>query len=350
MTEKNMQILDLIEQEKTLNEISSEVRLSNKQIHIRLSNLKVHGYNFERKFYYNGEVVYKLIKDLNVKQEVGTTIITRHSDTTFRAILLSDLHLGSIQDNIPALNAIYNYCAKEGINIILNAGDFIDGTIGGIKRTFDIEEMIKYSLKNHPFDKNILNFVCLGNHDISPLEDYGLNFYTSVINKRPDIIPLGFGKCVINIKNDQIVLKHPAGQNLDLSDGNERNKLILKGHKHFTKIVADAHHNKILYLPSLSNINLVSDAAFPSAFYVELNLKNGYINHILLNQLLVTDTKVLKLNELDYAIGDRSLLNQSNNQILNEEERTFDTEILSDKVKTLGSQIEKFNKKYGRIK
>ena len=39
MTEKNSEILKLIEQEKTLNEISNEVKLSNKQIHIRLSNL-----------------------------------------------------------------------------------------------------------------------------------------------------------------------------------------------------------------------------------------------------------------------------------------------------------------------
>ena len=347
MTEKNQQILDLIEQEKTLNEISAEVKLSNKQIHNRITGLKIHGYNFDRKFYYDGEIVYKLIKNMKKYDEVGTTIITSHNNTTFRAVLISDLHLGSIEDNVPALNAIYNYCVKHGINIILNAGDFIDGTYGGMKRTFDIEEMIKYSLKNHPFDKNILNFVCMGNHDCSTLEDYGLNFLEVVSNRRPDIIPVGYGYGIINIKNDQLILNHRI-DNIPFQK-DEKNKLIIKGHTHFTKIYGDGNHNRILYLPSLSDIDLVKGSAFPCAFYMELIMKNGYVNRIILNQLLVTNNNVLKLNELDYPIGDKTLINQTN-KIKNEEERKFCEENSTDKIKTLNSQVEKFNQKYGRIK
>ena len=58
MTEINQRLLKLITEDKTLNEISNELNLSNKQIMNRLRTIENNGYNLNRNYYY------KKVKDL----------------------------------------------------------------------------------------------------------------------------------------------------------------------------------------------------------------------------------------------------------------------------------------------
>lgn len=314
MTETNKRLLELVLQEKTLNEISNEMKLSQKQIYSRLVSLRRSGYNFKRNFYYDGEQSFKLIKGIvNNHDNNETTILTTKEDNHFKALLISDLHFGSVLEKVDALNKIYDYCIKEGINIILNAGDFIDGTFGGIKKTYDIELQIKEALKNHPYDKNILNFICLGNHDVSSKIDYGIDFSDVLSNKRPDLIPIGYGNGIINVKNDQIILKHQVGYGVQ--DIITKNKLVLRGHSHETRI-SENGSNINVYLPSLSGVVMKEDLIYPCAFKMELAFNHGCFSYGIFNQLLV-DSKVFILNELKYELsrGKSIMLNEP---ILNE--------------------------------
>ena len=126
MTEINQRLLKLITEDKTLNEISNELNLSNKQIMNRLRTIENNGYNLNRD-YYNGDIRYSLITNFYKKDE--PTIITRPNDKIFKVIFISDLHFGTTKESIEAINAIYNYCIKENIHIIINTGDIVHGKL-----------------------------------------------------------------------------------------------------------------------------------------------------------------------------------------------------------------------------
>ena len=336
MTETNQKILDLIlDEHKTLEVLSKEVNLSQRQIYTRLASLKNNGYNFNRKFYYNGSQSFKVERQIVLPPaKEGLTINIDDDDKVFNAVVISDLHLGSVFENIDALHKVYNYCSKEGINIILNGGDLIDGTFGNIKKTYNVHEQIKTAIKNHPYDKNILNFICLGNHDASAKTDYGIDFKEYLLNRRPDLIPVDYGNAIFNLKNDQIIVEHPVGygiKNINVQTG-----LVLKGHSHITRVVDNAN-SIFMQLSSLSGIAMRPDLAFPCALKMQLIFTNGYITTGIFNQLLIQSNNVLVLNELLYDLG------RGKKRPVNSE---YDES--KDKVLTKKSQIDKFNNKYGK--
>jgi len=202
MSETNQKILDMILKNASCNEIASATGLSNKQLFHRLNMLKIKGYNFSRKYYYDGEITYKLNKGFQKEKEIS--LLTSSKDTKFKAVFLSDLHICNEKERLDVFYNVYDFCIKEGINIIINAGDLIDGLLGVNNKKFNtIEEQIEYALKIHPYDKNILNFICLGNHEYDALENSGQNIESVLLNRRHDIVPLGYGIGTLNIKNDK---------------------------------------------------------------------------------------------------------------------------------------------------
>jgi hypothetical protein len=60
MTEINQQLLQMIQENKTINEISKQLCLTHKQIYRRITILETLGYGFNRKYYYSGDIVYQL--------------------------------------------------------------------------------------------------------------------------------------------------------------------------------------------------------------------------------------------------------------------------------------------------
>lgn len=350
MTETNLYLLELLKQEKTLNEICSIMNLSYKQVRERLLTLRKWGVNLKKTFYYDGEISYHVSHSLEETLEPETAIITSPKDTSFKALIISDLHLGSVNDRIDALDKIYNYAIKEDIHIILNAGDFIDGTFGGEKKQENIVEQIKYALDMHPYDKNILNFICLGNHDASSKTKFGLDMQDILKNNRPDLIPIGTARGVINVKNDKIIMRHSVPTiNIPV----DNNALVINGHRHETRLLycCGTHH---IFVPSLSDVQTKPDQLL-GAFKMELQMKNGYFIKGAFNQLLI-DSKIYVLNEIVYDLGAGKPYNIPGTTIMYEKERQQESNIAPDvdvnncsdeeeKVKSL-TQIDKFNARY----
>ena len=301
MTEKNKQIIEMVEKECSLNEISSEVGLSNKQVHSRIISLNRIGMNFERQFFYNGDVTYKLVKKLKkaeVKNDVN--IYTSHDDIEFRAVVISDLHFGSEKQRLDAIAEIYNYCINNKIHIILNAGDLIDGTYGYTKTDYDdVGKQIEFMFKKHPFDKNILNFILLGNHDFSSLKNLGIDMNDFLNNRRPDLISIGYGRGVINVKNEQIVLKHYVP---NFKHGmNDSGKLIFLGHNHDAPKLksTDAYYYSTGSLSDFSGKGKVP----PTAVDISLTFCNGYFKDAVYKQLYYVDKKLIKFFEIQQYVG-----------------------------------------------
>lgn len=283
MTEINNKLLELINQNKSINEISTTIHLSHKQIYSRLKNLRMHGFEFVRKYFYDGNIKYKQIFNPNEKDE-NIALITKNSDQNVTIMLISDIHLGSKYERLDLLDKIYNYCIKRNIHIIINAGDLIDGvTIGNEKKLASFEDQINYLIKKYPFDKNIINFVCLGNHDIDSLQNYGQDLSASLYNFRHDLVPLGYGFGTINIKNEQIFVRHLI-QGLKVEKA-PSGSLVLHGHSH--KATTTLNQNCLIHIPTLSDLAIEENVSSPGAMVMTLSFDRGYYKTIYIEQLIV---------------------------------------------------------------
>jgi len=347
MGKTNDEILELIQKNASANEISKITGLSNKQLFHRLNMLKIKGYDFSRKYYSDGEIVYHLNKGFEKEKDI--CLITKPKDNELKLVLISDLHTSNEKERIDLLNEVYEFCVKNDINIIINAGDVIDGLLGSQAKKYNtIEEQIEYLIKTHPFDKNILNFVCLGNHDYDALEKTGQNLETSLFNRRHDIISIGYGTGIINIKNDKLVVRHPNTpitpkyKNIDLNE----NTFIISGHSHHAKQIYCG--NLLNYkLPSLSDLK-TDNYSFPGFVKATINFNLGIFDNVLIEQYIFLD-KMYKVNEsFNQLYGskktDVNAIKYEENRIPYKEEEIIEQPIVRTRKGT--SQIDKFNKRY----
>lgn len=360
----NETILKLINKNASVNEICSITGLTQKQLFYRMNMLKIKGYDFEKKFYYNGDIVYSIINSLKEENKNEKTIITSPKDTEFRAVLISDLHLGNIKDRPDLLYEVYNFCVKEGINIIINAGDLIDGAVGcgnnHNKKISDVNHQLEYLLKNYPYDKNVLNFICLGNHDYSCLSSTGIDLEKILDNKRHDLISLGYGFGRLNVKNEQIIVTHPSTANVKMEPTNCN--LILTGHSHKSKNIY-ANANTHIYIPSLSEVDVFDTnglhAEFPGMLKVTFPYKNGYFYVGKFEHFLFINNKMYKVSESQENLisgkkyQNAFVNNEENRKSLSMDElekiaKKDDVKKLERKITSDMSQIEKFKARYGK--
>ena len=320
MIDTNKKILDLVSRGATANEISNETNLSNRQLFYRMSLLELKGYNFKKKYYYNGEIVYGLNKTI---EPVDTNILyTRHSDTSLKFLLLSDLHLSSEYEKIKYLNDVYDFCKKEKINIILNCGDIIDGSIGFGKRKFEkFEDQINYAIKIIPFDKYITTYALLGNHDFDSLKKSGQDLSNALKSRRHDIVPIGYGMGSVLVKNDEIILKHPQTPMSNIYQ-DLKNKLVLYGHTHKVLSTSDVGNNLVnYYVASLSDIHPAGCYdTLPGFSKVTLETKGGYFNKGIFENFIFLDG-IYKAGEVIYLLGEGK--NLSSKSVKYEDNVTF---------------------------
>ena len=292
-----LEILELIKKGSTIEQIQQTLSLSHKKIYYYIDLLEKNGLLINRKYYYNGDLKYQLAHDF---QEDRASLITRHSDTDLKFLLLSDLHLASSEENLSLLNEVYNFCIKEDIHVILNAGDFIDGFVGTIPKLFDNGyEQIEYAIKKHPYDSSIINFLVLGNHDYSTIKIDGVALDKMLKRKRHDIKVVGYGEGKLLIKNDFLVIKHPL-KNGKTNDCNYNNALILKGHSHRMKMIMD-DNNCILYVPTISNI--LSENTFPGIIVMNLKTLNGYFQEGIFECFNYINNQFYRTSEIKVHLG-----------------------------------------------
>ena len=118
MNDTTMKLLNLINEGKTVNEISEILKLSNKAIFCRLNMLRNAGYNFKRLYYSDGNIVYSNGADMAWYNERsnGTNLITKGNEID--AIVISDIHFGSdyeiekIIDGFVLLNLQYIFISS----------------------------------------------------------------------------------------------------------------------------------------------------------------------------------------------------------------------------------------------
>lgn len=321
MLDNSVKLVDLISSGYTLNEIEKILNISRCELYKIINYLNNNGFKLDRKYYYDGEIIYNNIQDEDINKRNSVNIITDTNSDTFRAILISDLHIGSTFECIDAWYKIYNYCVINGINIIINGGDFIDGINIGRRESKKHDnplDQIDYAIKNYPYDKNILNFLVLGNHDIDSLIYYGIDFSKYLYEYRHDIVPLGYGNGEIYIKNDKILLSHPLCIGVDHNHKLSSNFLLLKGHKHSFRNIIGVNGSCSMNLPSLSTLFLTENNILPGAIDITIKFRGGYFDIISYKHLLVDNT-IHVVNSIQLNIG-HSKSRKFDGSIRNEED------------------------------
>ena len=230
----NEKIIELISQNKNMKEISKTLDISEKQLYIRIKQLINNGYNLEPSYSYDSGIYYALKKEVKGIDRNRVSIKMPNDKNNFRCIVIADLHTGSAASEIKLVNTVYNYAAKNNIKIILGCGDFLEGDYtSDAKKIKEVYSQVEYFIKKYPYDKNIKNFVILGNHDHYSLTHYGFDVASALKNSRYDIIPIGYGQGNVNIKNDSIILFHKLKDGFKPIINGE--KIVLSGHSHMMK-------------------------------------------------------------------------------------------------------------------
>lgn len=318
LTKIQSQLLELLKKESTLDALQSKLKLSRKQTYNRIQTIENKGFNVERKDFANGitqfGVSQNLTKDLNTK-----VLYTLPDTNNLRVMVISDTHLGNSLQRLDVLDALYDYCAKEDIHIILNCGDFLEGiNKTSIGKTIDhnLEDQLASALKDFPYDKQIINFLVLGNHDNSYLEKLGIDLRKVIANERHDILPIAYQKANIKIKNDNVVLIHP--------NNNERcflDKITFRGHSHQSKQINISNEDSLyVYVPTCSDIFHNGNFEIPSVLDVTFDFaKSGLIKDVSINTLVYTN-KFIKVNETIRVFSSNKVFNNNINKINYEEE------------------------------
>lgn len=279
-----LEILEEIKSGKSLNEMALKRGVSSRMFYRKIKLLKDYGYKLYPVVRDDGQLYFGINTD-GVKEKTNTINVKLMKNEIFRAMLISDLHVGNTLQNMRYLDIVYDYCTNNDIHIIINAGDLIDGLFTrGKQNITDIDKQMEYLVKHHPYDSEILNLVCLGNHDYDTYLNMGRDISVMLKNYRYDLIPFGYGFGIINVGNDQIIVKHPICHN-----GFEHpiNKLIICGHKHKAAFTT-RKDDFIVNVPTLSDLCFDIDQKFPGAIEMRLDFgDNGYIECGLFKQMII---------------------------------------------------------------
>jgi len=355
MKSETQLLIELIKQNKSLNEISAITGLSNKQIFKRLSMIKNSGYIFDRSYYLNGDIRYSLHNPFINNKDKIIYVKTPKDIDKIRVILTSDTHLGHIQDSLVCIDSMIEYCINNNIHIVFNLGDLFEGLYPNRQKYAKFttaEEQISYALKNYPYDKNILNFTLLGNHDSTFYTENGIDIKSIIQERRHDIIPVDYGYGSVNIGGVEFRLIHPLQDECEkrISNKDMNDSIILKGHSHKYKVNYD-NRKLIINVPSLSEIKFGNQKPLPSMIDMELTLNNPTVSVEYLQQFIFINNKPIRVNEINYHIPikiinphyEEEIVKQTTDETKANKEVNF---YKNDQYKGM-SQIEKFESRYG---
>lgn len=295
MTEINKIIVDLIRGNKSISEICNILNISEKQLYIRIKQIINYGYNLEPSYSYNSDIYYDLKTNHNIQTKNNIDIKLSKKDNLFRCLVVSDMHIGSIDSDMKLMSIVYNYAAKNGINIILNCGDIVEGDYTSSEKNIKkLDSQIEYFIKKHPYDKSIKNFVIFGNHDYHSLHVDGFDISKSIHNSRYDIVPIGYGQGNVNVKNDSIILFHK------LRDGFkpiiDKEKIVLSGHSHMMKTkLRDIFWLGIPTLSYKSNDKTID--VIPGFIDLNIDIENNRFEYVEAKHLII-NPNIVQVSEV----------------------------------------------------
>lgn len=137
-----------------------------------------------------------------------------------KLIFISDLHVNprDYQENLfDRMGAIYNYASDNGIDTIINLGDFFDtegDSLGNATSPVDIFDKIcylsDYLEKGGVFDPEFNNLLLGGNHDVTLLNK-GVDPLAIMEERLPGVTSIGYNNAKLKVGGSNIIGLHHLG-------------------------------------------------------------------------------------------------------------------------------------------
>lgn len=295
MKEKIKQVLELYEEGLSLSEIHEKTGLSISEFNKVLKAIKDAGYNTSKSYHSDGKIIIKRNKTLDFK--TSNTIRINVKDRILRAVFISDPHIGSEFDRPDLIRQVVDYAKTHDIHVLFNGGDMIENVYSDSPRKLScqtVESQVKKAIRIHPYNPDITYYNLYGNHDYKSIIEQGFDIARYIEERRFDMVSLGYGKCIINLKDDMIVLVHDLKKNNKNIIPNNAS-LVFRGHSHKSK----NRENKIIYIPSLSDSDTACYEFKPLVGFLDV-------------EFIFFDKKIAKVNikQLAFVNGEIRLANE----------------------------------------
>lgn len=352
------QVLDLIKMRKTSSMICKELGISSIDLFQIIKLLEDKGFRFTKVYFSDGNIKYLACEgegDIQNPTSKSVKLLTNFEENDMDFLVISDIHAGNACENFEMVRRTFEYCKKNNIHIIFNTGDFIDGTFGKHRKSIkDCEKQIEHFIENYPSDSHILTFGVGGGHDFSTEKDLGIDFLKMLKMYRHDIVVPSYEHVYVKIKNDTIDLHHTLDGTYPLTTGGDY-AMSLNGHMHqYINNGINRNNQLCIAVPSLSDLS--NDV--PSVLHMSLHFTHGYIDKITTKQIyfgnrdmvLREDTACISpFNDWVHVRNTDSYTRDDSFDETVSKEETAEEYVETSKPKTrVLSQIDKFNRRYGK--
>ena len=287
MSEISKKVIYLLFKHNSIKQIAKELNISEKDVYVSIKEIISLGKQIVPEYFYDSEIRYRKGKIEDKKIQ----ILLNKNDKTFRCLVVSDLHIGNKNADINLMNYVYEYATKNSINNILNCGDLIEGTYtSGTKSIKNVEEQLQTIIEKHPYDKNINVFGILGNHDFHYYYYDNIDIANLLHNERYDINFIGYGKGLIKIAKENILLSHKIGKK-NMPNITEPYRIQLIGHGHEMK--TKAYDKYKLCIPTLSNVSTNNQiTSIPGFIDLKIELEKNHFEFIESKHIIVLNKPI----------------------------------------------------------
>jgi predicted phosphodiesterase len=166
----------------------------------------------------------------------------------YRFGFVTDTQLGSKYEKLDLLNAAYKVFRNEGIQVVLHAGDLLDGEKMYRGQEYELhthgfKNQVAYAVQHYPKFKGMVTYFILGNHDLSFYKRAGAEVGEAIAEKRKDMIYLGQEEADVSLNDIKIRLVHPSSgtayaisykiqKYIESLSGGQKPHIMLFGHYH----------------------------------------------------------------------------------------------------------------------
>lgn len=200
----------------------------------------------------------------------GKIVVEKSNGCVFRFGLAGDKHFGSLYHHTKALAGFYDYAKEQGVEVIYDTGDILDGHKVYRGQEFELRDLgldaqVERVRLDHPNNGIITKFIT-GNHDGSFKSEAGVVAGRTIQSARPDMHFLGEDQARVEYQTPNgkfsIMLLHPGGgSSYALS---YRPQKIVESLEGGTKpdLLAVGHYHKADMMPSYRNVCAVQTGTF----------------------------------------------------------------------------------------
>lgn len=262
------EVLFYITQNKSIAEICRILDINQEELLKILKIIKRHNYELG---------AYQFADDLILDVDNTALMVSiDHNDENHIVLgVISDTHIGNINDSVPAIHAAYEEFLKRGIKTVIHLGDIIEGDHTSLAQRYaDSYEQLSILIKQYPQTHEINTILLLGNHDYHCIKYNQTDIRELIEQARPDLKTLGYGIGILSIADDYIYLKHKIPSFVSpMFPFNQEGKLLLSGHSHSFKI--EGNRVRKIKVPSLSHLSFDLSINNPSFLILSIALTNN---------------------------------------------------------------------------